>query len=301
METRINNINKNHWLEWYSPQQIEALKNCVECPRKCGIDRFTEYGYCKSPSLPKLSSANIHHGEEPPISGTRGSGTIFFAGCNMSCVYCQNYPISQLCHGSEISLQDLVEKMLMLQNKGAHNINIVTPSHATIAIEVALKKAKEIGLKIPIVYNSSGYDSITQLQKLRGLIEIYMPDIRYQDKQTAKKFSDAEDYPEINRKALKEMYNQVGNLQINSEGIATKGLLIRHLVLPNNKANTKNAIEFIEKEISPKTYLSLMAQYFPAYKANRTTSINRKITREEWNQARNMFEDSGLNGWVQDG
>ncbi|HDR90988.1 MAG TPA: radical SAM protein [candidate division Zixibacteria bacterium] len=284
----------------FSPSQIERLHACVECPRRCGSDRFEAAGFCSSPPVPKLSSANLHHGEEPPISGTCGSGTFFFAGCNMACVFCQNYPLSQLGHGTDITLDILVEKMLALQKRGAHNINFVTPSHATIALEAAIPAARNTGLSIPIVYNSSGYDSIEQLRRLEGLIEIYMPDIRYQRVEPARELSNAPDYPEVNRAALKEMHRQVGDLKIGDDGIAVRGLIVRHLVLPEGRADTEKALKFLVEEISPDTYVSLMAQYFPAYRAGEFSGMNRRLTKTEWRPAYRAFEKSGLNGWAQE-
>jgi putative pyruvate formate lyase activating enzyme len=284
----------------FSQLQKERLENCVECPRRCGANRFESGGYCASPPVPKLSSANLHCGEEPPISGVRGSGTIFFAGCNMSCVFCQNYPLSQMGAGNPLDLDSLVNTMLELQNRGAHNINFVTPSHATIALEAVIPEARKNGLKIPIVYNTSGYDSVAQLEKLEGLIEIFMPDIRYQNNEVAKKLSNAADYPEINKSALKEMHRQVGDLEFDEDGIATRGLLIRHLVLPEGKEDTEIALKFIKDEISPETYISLMAQYFPAHKATGIEGLNRRISESEWNRALETFKKSGLNGWAQE-
>ena len=282
----------------FTDEQKSRLLCCEECPRRCNANRFDSAGYCKSPPVPKLSSASLHHGEEPPISGLRGSGTIFFSGCNLSCLYCQNYPISQLGHGRKISLDGLIEAMLSLQHRGAHNINFVTPSHATVALEVAIPAAREKGLTIPIVYNSGGYDSIEQLQRMDGLVEIYMPDIRYQDDKAASNLSNAPNYPEINRATLKEMHRQVGDLVI-EDGIAVRGLLVRHLVLPEGKADTEKALRFLVKEISPNTYVSLMAQYFPAYKAPDTPGMNRRINSDEWQRAVIAFEESGLEGWAQ--
>jgi len=283
----------------FDDDQIERLRACRECPRRCGTDRFSEKGYCRSPAVPKLASANLHHGEEPPISGERGSGAIFFAGCNLSCVFCQNYPISQFGHGRRIELDDLVDAMLKLQSRGAHNINFVTPTHATIALEAAIPAARERGLNIPTVYNSSGYDSIEQLRRMDGLIDIYMPDIRYADGDVAARLSSARDYPEVNRAALVEMYRQVGDLDIDEDGIAYRGLLVRHLVLPDGMAGTESALDFLKKEISPKTHVSLMAQYFPAFKAAQFGSLGRKLTEAEWNAALSAFEQSGLDGWYQ--
>jgi len=284
----------------FSPEQIARLESCAECPRVCRANRFEAKGYCKSPPVPRLASANLHTGEEPPISGTRGSGTIFFTGCNMSCRFCQNYPISQLGHGREISLDSLVSAMLSLQSRGAHNINFVTPSHATIALEAAIPEARERGLIIPIVYNSSGYDSLEQLRRLDGLIEIYMPDIRYRRGEIAAELSGAPDYPKINRAALREMHRQVGDLALDDDGIATRGLIVRHLVLPGGRADTELALKFLVEEISPNTHVSLMAQYFPAYEAREIPGMNRKITAPEWQLALDAFITSGLNGWAQE-
>jgi putative pyruvate formate lyase activating enzyme len=284
----------------FTAEQTARLRSCSECPRKCGANRFESKGYCASPPVPKLSSANLHHGEEPPISGSRGSGTIFFAGCNLSCVFCQNYPLSQLGHGTELTLDGLVSAMLKLQSRGAHNINFVTPSHATIALESAIATARDEGLSIPIVYNTSGYDSLEQLKRLEGLVDIYMPDIRYRRAEIAKKLSNAEDYPVINLAALREMHRQVGDLVFDDDEIATKGLLVRHLVLPGGIADTAEALRFIAEEISPNTYVSLMAQYFPAYKAVDMASINRRLTKAEWRTALEAFRRSDLNGWAQE-
>lgn len=284
----------------FSPSQTARLRACCECPRKCGANRLESKGYCASPPVPRLSSANLHHGEEPPISGTRGSGTIFFAGCNMSCVFCQNYPLSQLGHGAELALDGLVSTMLKLQSRGAHNINFVTPSHATIALEAAIPAARNDGLTIPIVYNTSGYDSLEQLRRLDGLVEIYMPDIRYRRAEIAKELSNAADYPEVNLAALREMHRQVGDLVFDEDEIATKGLLVRHLVLPGGIADTDEALKFIAEGISPNTYVSLMAQYFPAYKAVEMPAINRRLTKVEWRSALEAFRRSDLNGWAQE-
>ncbi|MCK5832913.1 radical SAM protein [bacterium] len=256
-------------------------------------------GYCRSHAIPKIASVNLHYGEEPPISGERGSGTIFFSGCNLSCIFCQNYPISQLGNGKETNLDSLVDAMLRLQKRGAHNINFVTPSHATVTLEVAIPEARKLGLEIPIVYNTSGYDSLQQLRRLDGLIDIYLSDIRYADHEVAEELSNARDYPEVNRVALIEMQQQVGNLDLDKHGIARRGLVIRHLVFPCGLANTSSALDFIANEISPEAHVALMSQYFPAYKAVDSPSLNRKINKEEWVEAVRLFRSSGLNGWVQ--
>jgi len=283
----------------FTDEQISRLESCTECPRICGANRFEREGYCGSPPVPKLASAGLHDGEEPPISGFRGSGTIFFTGCNLSCCYCQNYPISQLHHGREIDLDTLVDTILSLQQRGAHNINFVTPSHASIALEVVIPAARNAGLTIPIIYNTSGYDSVEQLHSLDGLIDIYMPDIRYQDSKIAATLSDAPNYPEINRQALIEMHNQVGDLETDSSGIAVRGLLVRHLILPGNRVSTSEALDFIVEKISTNTYVSLMSQYFPAYEAVDIPGLDRKINTGEWRSAVRAFRESGLNGWIQ--
>jgi putative pyruvate formate lyase activating enzyme len=250
---------------------------------------------------PVVSSYNVHFGEEPPISGTRGSGTIFFTSCNLRCIYCQNFPISQLGNGLEVTTQDLAEMMISLESRGCHNINLVTPSHFVPQILEALSFAWERDFDLPLVYNSSGYDSVEALKLLEGIIDVYLPDMRYSDNQVAKRLSSAQDYVEVNREAIKEMYRQVGDLVTDAEGIAKRGLVIRHLILPHNLAGSKKTFEFIKAEISPKVYVSLMGQYFPSYKATEDVSINRKITKEEYELAKKSFFECGLTlGWMQE-
>jgi putative pyruvate formate lyase activating enzyme len=281
---------------------LERLKDCDLCPRECHINRVMgKTGICGQTSRIKISSANLHHGEEPPISGHSGSGTIFMTGCNLKCVYCQNYPISQLQNGREISPLTLVDTMLRLQEAGAHNINFVTPTHFNAQIADAIVTARERGLRIPIVYNSSGYDKVDTLKVLEGLIEIYMPDMRYGDEYAAECYSSAPDYPEINRKAIAEMHRQVGDLELDEEGIARKGLLIRHLVLPEKLSGTEKIFQFISENISQETYISLMSQYFPAYRANEYPQIARRITGKEYAIAKKLMKKYNLsNGWCQD-
>jgi putative pyruvate formate lyase activating enzyme len=283
-------------------QAYKLLQNCRVCPRRCGVDRLNgERGICRVGKNPMISSYNVHFGEEPPISGTRGSGTIFFTGCNLRCIYCQNFPISQLGHGVEITTKDLAERMISLQSRGCHNINFVTPTHFVPQILEALSFAQEMGFDLPLVYNSSGYDSIEALRLLDGIIEIYLPDMRYSDNQVAKRLSSAEDYVEVNREAIREMYRQVGNLVTDEDGLAKKGLLIRHLILPLDLAGSKKTFKFIKEEISAQVYVSLMGQYFPSFKAKEDVSIKRKITHEEYEQAKESFYESGLTlGWMQD-
>jgi putative pyruvate formate lyase activating enzyme len=278
------------------------LEKCVVCPRECQVNRLKgEIGFCGVGKNPKVASYNVHHGEEPPISGTKGSGTIFFSGCNLRCLYCQNFPISQLRHGKEINTIKLADMMLRLQTKGCHNVNFVTPSHFVPQIIEALSFAWEKGFDLPLVYNTSGYDSLQSLQLLEGIIDIYLPDMRYADDNIAKKLSSVENYAEVNQKAIKEMFRQVGNLETDEEGIAKKGLIIRHLILPDNLAGSEKTFQFIKKEISGKVYVSLMGQYFPSFKAGECVSINRKITPEEYESAVESFLGSGLSrGWMQE-
>jgi putative pyruvate formate lyase activating enzyme len=279
------------------------LENCTVCPRECKVNRVKgEIGFCGIGTNPRVASYNVHHGEEPPISGTRGSGTIFFSGCNMKCKYCQNFPISQLRHGKEITTQELAEMMLYLQSKGCHNVNFVTPSHLIPQVLQSLSLAWEKGFNLPLVYNTSGYDSVKTLKLLDGIIDIYLPDMRYADDSIAKELSSAEDYVEINRLAIKEMYRQVGNLVIDEHGIAAKGLVIRHLILPHNQAGSEDIFRFIKTEVSEEAYVSLMGQYFPSYKAGECVSIDRKITPEEYESAVDSFFKAGLSrGWMQEG
>ena len=278
------------------------LESCRVCPRTCGVNRLKgEKGFCGMRFHPVVSSDSLHHGEEPPISGYRGSGTIFFAGCNLGCVFCQNYPISHLGHGNQITLPELASKMLRLQKLGAHNINLVTPTHFAPQIMGALLIAYKKGLEIPLVYNCGGYESLEMLRLWHGIADIYMPDMKYSDREMAKTYSSAPDYPMVNKKAIKEMYRQTGDLQFNSEGIAHSGLLIRHLVLPNDIAGTQGVLRFVAEEISSNTYISLMKQYFPAYQAVSLPSINRCVTTAEYNKAKAYLKHLGLErGWVQE-
>ncbi|MCR4428846.1 MAG: radical SAM protein [Caldiserica bacterium] len=282
-------------------EALKMLTNCRVCPRECGVDRQERVGVCRTGRLAKVSSFNAHFGEEPPISGIQGSGTIFFTNCNLRCIYCQNYPISQLGHGEEVSPEELASMMLTLQRWGCHNVNFVTPSHVVPQILESLWLAVKKGFSLPLVYNSSGYDSLSSLRLLDGVIDIYMPDLRYADNKAGKMFSGVEDYVEVSRTAVREMHRQVGDLQLDEKGIAKRGLLIRHLVLPRGWAGTKSTMEFIAREISPRTYISLMSQYFPAYKATENPEINRRITPSEYEEAKRAMLESGLeNGWFQD-
>jgi putative pyruvate formate lyase activating enzyme len=242
-----------------------------------------------------------HHGEEPAISGKNGSGTIFFAHCNLRCAYCQNYEFSQLGKGREVGEEELSGYMLALQKEGCHNINFVTPTHVIPQILKALLLAIEGGLNIPLVYNSSGYDSAETLKLLDGIFDIYLPDARYADSAISLKLSRAKDYPGVNQAALLEMYRQVGIARTDSGGIAESGLIIRHLVLPNNLSGTEEIMRFVSHRLSKDTWISLMSQYFPCHKAEDYPEISRRVTREEYRQAMNIMYSCGLhNGWVQD-
>ena len=278
------------------------LESCRVCPRRCGVNRIRgETGACALGRNPAVSSFNLHFGEEPPISGYRGSGTIFFTSCNLRCVFCQNYPISQLRHGREVSVRTLADMMLKLQDKGAHNINFVTPTHLVPQIMDALRIAYERGLEIPLVYNTGGYDSLEALRLLDGIVDIYMPDMKYSDPEIALKYSGVPDYPKVNRQAIKEMHRQVGDLIMDGDGIAVKGLLVRHLVLPEGIAGTEEVLKFLAEEVSKDTYVSLMRQYFPAYRAVDMPPLDRRITEEEYREAVELLERYGLTrGWIQE-
>jgi putative pyruvate formate lyase activating enzyme len=280
----------------------KRLQDCDLCPRECHVDRnLGEVGICGQTSQVRISSANLHFGEEPPISGYAGSGTIFLTGCNLKCVYCQNFPISQMQNGVEVSPLTLVDKMLELQEREAHNINFVTPTHFSAQIAEAIVTARGKGLTVPIVYNTSGYDRIDVLRNFDGLIDVYMPDMRYGGVKAAECYSSASNYPEVNRLAIAEMYRQVGELKMDEDGIATHGLLIRHLVLPENLSESEKIFRFIAEKISKDTYISLMSQYFPAYRASEFKEISRRITNKEYIIAKKLMEKYNLtNGWLQD-
>jgi putative pyruvate formate lyase activating enzyme len=283
-------------------QLNKRLTSCRLCPHHCGVNRRAgQLGKCRAGTDLYISSANVHFGEEPPLSGTKGSGTIFFTHCNLACVFCQNYPISQLGNGNRSSVDELAATMLRLQQQGVHNINFVTPSHVVPQIVEAVHLARAKGLVIPLVYNCGGYEEVETLQLLDGIIDIYLPDAKYSDSALAEKYSSATDYWEINQKALREMYRQVGKLSIDDNGIARSGLLIRHLILPNNIAGSREVLEFIAHELSPKTYISLMAQYHPAHKSGQYPELSRRITSEEYEEILSHMGRLGLeNGWQQE-
>jgi len=264
----------------------ELLKECRLCPRECRVNRLDgQAGYCGAGSEPMVSSAFPHFGEEPPLVGFHGSGTIFLTYCNLRCIFCQNYDISHLGKGEAVTSSGLARAMLRLQEIGCHNINFVTPTHYAPQIVASLPEAIEKGLRLPIVYNCSGYESIEVIQLLEDVVDIYMPDAKYMDEKFSKRFSNAPDYPEVIRKVLKEMYRQVGDLVTNSLGIAERGLLIRHLVMPGGVASSEAVLEFIAEEISVHSYVNIMDQYRPEYRAHEHSEISRRITHKEYMEA----------------
>jgi len=279
----------------------KLLEKCHLCPRKCLVNRLQdEKGFCEAGRRVVVSSCNLHFGEEPPISGYRGSGTIFFTHCNLRCCFCQNYPISQLGNGQEVEISELAKMMVKLQKLGAHNINFVTPTHFVSQIVEALELAVREGLNIPLVYNSGGYDSVETLKLLDGIVDIYMPDAKYSNSQSARTYSRAADYFEVNKKALLEMHRQVGDLKMDREGIAKRGLLIRHLVMPEDIVGSGRVLEFIAKNISKNTYMSIMAQYHPAHLAFEFPELSRRISKTEYDAALKMADKLGLErGWRQ--
>jgi putative pyruvate formate lyase activating enzyme len=242
-----------------------------------------------------VSSYGPHFGEEVPLVGRRGSGTIFFTHCNLRCLFCQNYSISQLGEGEKVGREELAYMMLSLQSQGCHNINLVSPTHVVPQILEALEVAVESGLHLPLVYNTGGHDSLETLKILDGIVDIYMPDMKYSDEKIAEGLSGIENYPEINRAAVKEMHRQVGDLEIDEDGIAQRGLLVRHLVLPHGLAGTKGIVNFLAEEISPNTYVNIMAQYHPCYKAFQIPALSRRITGDEFQQAIELTRQAGLN------
>lgn len=294
MYPRYLNLSKKE-LSQRIEKLFKNLKNCEICPKKCHRDRLAgERGFCQSGQLPMVSAFHPHFGEERVLVGNHGSGTIFFTSCNLSCVFCQNYEISQLRIGEEVSCQRLAQMMIELQNLGCHNINLVSPTSHVPAIVKSLSIAKEKGLNLPLVYNTNTYDSVEVLKLLNGIIDIYMPDTKYSSDVNALKYSSAPNYFEIMKKAIKEMHRQVGDLIINEEGIAVKGLLVRHLVLPNNLAGTKEIVEFFAKEISKNTFLNIMDQYYPYAKASQYPELSRRISQKEFREAIELAKKAGL-------
>jgi putative pyruvate formate lyase activating enzyme len=271
------------------------LQACHLCPCHCGINRLAaESGQCHITRQAIVSSYGPHFGEESPLVGRHGSGTIFFAYCNLSCLYCQNYSISQLGEGSIVTKEELAEMMLSLQRRGCHNINLVSPSHVVPYILEALEIAAGSGLHLPLVYNSGGYDATETLKLLDRIIDIYMPDMKYSDNKTGERLSGVKDYPRVNRAAVREMHRQVGDLEIDDSGVAQRGLLVRHLVLPCKLAGTREIVSFLAREISTRTYLNIMAQYHPCYQAFNRPQLARPLSQAEFAEATNLAHQQGL-------
>ena len=259
------------------------LSRCRLCPRECGVDRYRgEVGYCKAGLELKVSSIFPHFGEEPPLVGSGGSGTIFLTHCNLRCVFCQNYEISHRGEGDYIAPSDLARAMVMLQELGCHNINFVTPTHYVPQIVACIPEAVELGLRVPIVYNCSGYESLEVVQLLKGIVDIYMPDVKSMNKEISRRLFNAPDYPETVKKVLKEMHRQVGDLELDSRGIARRGLLIRHLVMPEGAATSESVLKSIAEDLSIHSYVNIMDQYRPEYRAHEYGEISRRITHKEY-------------------
>jgi putative pyruvate formate lyase activating enzyme len=273
----------------------EMLRSCCLCGHACGVDRTEgEEGKCETADQPIVASYGPHVGEEAPLVGTGGSGTIFFGNCNLSCIFCQNYDISQEGGGSPMPTAQLSGIMLGLQEMGCHNINLVSPTHQMPMILVALFEAASRGLSLPVVYNTGGYDSMETLRILEGVVDIYMPDMKYSSGAASGMLSGAKDYPELNREGVREMHRQVGDLRINQKGIAERGLLVRHLVLPGGMAGSEAVFRFLSEEISKDTYLNIMDQYRPCHKAHDKPPLNRRINKKEWQEALDLAAKYGL-------
>jgi len=271
------------------------LEECCLCPRHCGINRLAgKIGKCHITTQVMVSSYGPHFGEEAPLVGSHGSGTIFFTYCNLRCIFCQNYTISQLGEGDAIDREELARIMLSLQAMGCHNINLVSPTHVVPYILDALELAAGMGLYLPLVYNSGGYDSVETLKLLDGIVDIYMPDMKYSDENTAEQLSGIKDYPRLNRAAVREMHRQVGDLKLDEQGVAQYGLLVRHLVLPNRLAGTTEVVRFLSQEVSSNTYLNIMAQYRPSYQAFDTPLLSRPVNRQEFYEAIDLAHQQGM-------
>lgn len=281
---------------------LEKLSSCTLCPHMCKINRLeNKIGRCGCNDKIKIALASLHMFEEPCITGKNGSGTVFFSHCNLNCVYCQNYEISQLHNGKEISIQELADIFIEQQNKGAENINLVTPTMYVYQIIEAIKIAKTHGLKIPIVYNSNGYESIDTIKLLNGYIDVYLPDLKYSDNSLAKEYSNVTNYFEIATNAIMEMYYQVGLPQFSEDGLIKKGVLIRHLILPNHVDNSKKVLDWIKSSLPKDIYVSIMAQYFPTHKAHEYENLNRKIYDTELEEIKNYLSFLGIhNGYIQE-
>ena len=281
---------------------MSSIEKCEICPHNCKVNRLEgKVGRCKATDKVKIALASVHNFEEPCISGTNGSGTVFFSNCNLKCVFCQNYKISQQGLGREISIEELADIFIEQQNKKVENINLVTPTMYIYHIIEAIKIARKKGLNIPIVYNTNGYENVETIKKLNGYIDIYLPDLKYYDNDLAFKYSGIKNYFENATEAIKEMYNQVGAPVLDENGIMKRGVIIRHLVLPNNLQNSKDVLKWINDNIDNKVFVSVMAQYFPTHRAKDFPEINRKLTKEEYEEIENFLYSLNLdNGYIQE-
>ena len=281
---------------------MEELKQCKICPHNCNVNRLNgKIGRCKCADKIKIALASVHNYEEPCISGINGSGTIFFSNCNMNCIYCQNYEISQLGKGKEISIKELADIFINQQEKGVNNINLVTPTMYAFQIIEAIKLAKKNGLIIPIIYNTNGYEKIETLKALQGYIDVYLPDLKYYSNKLSIKYSKVNNYFSVATEAIKEMYRQVGTPKFNEDGIMQRGIIIRHLVLPNHIQNSKNILKWIKENMPQDVYVSIMAQYFPTYKAKEDELLNRKLTKKEYKEIENFLYTLDLkDGYIQE-
>ena len=281
---------------------LEKLVKCDICPHDCKINRLEgKMGRCKCNDKIKIALASVHHFEEPCISGKKGSGTVFFSNCNLNCKFCQNYKISQQGKGKEITINELSDIFIKQQEKGVHNINLVTPTMYAYQIVEAIKIAKDKGLNIPVIYNSNGYENVETIKALNGYIDVYLPDLKYYNNDLGVKYSGINNYFEYASKAILEMYKQVGSPEFDQNGNIIKGLMIRHLVLPNNIENSKRALKWIKENIDENVYINIMAQYFPTYKAKEIAELNRKLSMEEYEEIENfVYELDIKNGYMQE-
>ena len=284
---------------------LEGLKQCEICPHKCGINRLDgKIGRCKAKDKIKIALYSTHNFEEPCISGTKGSGTVFFSNCNLKCIFCQNYEISQKGRGKEITIEELARIFLKQQEKGVENINLVTPTSYVVQIIEAIKIARKNGLRIPIVYNTNGYENVDTIKMLDGYIDVYLPDLKYVDDELGKKYSKVENYFEIATKAILEMQKQVGKTKVNENGVIKKGIIVRHLVLPGNIENSKKILNWLKENLNEENYVSVMAQYFPTYlvkEKEEYEELNRKLTKDEWKEIENFIDELDFkNGYIQE-
>lgn len=278
------------------------LEKCEICPHRCKVNRQEgKIGRCRCSDKIKIALVSTHNYEEPCISKIHGSGTVFFSNCNLSCLYCQNYEISQLGRGKDITIDELAKLFISQQQKGVNNINLVTPTMYVYQIIEAIKIARTKGLKIPIIYNTNGYENIETIKTLEGYIDVYLPDLKYYSNELSKKYSKVDNYFKYATNAIKEMYNQVGTAKFDEEGIIKKGVIIRHLVLPNHLQNSKHILKWIKENMPDDVYVSVMAQYFPTYKAKEDKYINRKLNKKEYKEIENFLYTLNLtNGYIQE-